>query len=293
MVDTEIWDFRSAVPTKHLKFLHHKCVGDICICRCNIAACSGLNIGTARPCIVVHEGNPFLLQYYTVQRKHLIKIHYGHIHVSNAYSIAELQWPTSQKILVVEMGQEFIKNNLTSAFSEEIPHLPSRLAIRNDCLLEKLLHIGKVTLTSSPHSDLCIQMLGTSIIFEIYNLLGKTKQRKPLMQRGGLGTHRKSYIKIYIEQHLTEDIRIANLANIANLSTDHFRRAFKQSFGLPPWKYIIERRINIAKQMLLKRELSITCIALKLQFSSHAHFTETFRQITGISPSMFRKINKK
>ena len=99
---------------------------------------------------------------------------------------------------------------------------------------------------------------------------------------------REKNIKTYIEQHLTKDIRLDDLALTVGLSTDYFRKAFKQSFGQSPSRYIRKRRINLAKEMLIRGDQSITEIALNLQFSSHAHFTDTFRHATGIPPSKFR-----
>ena len=57
----------------------------------------------------------------------------------------------------------------------------------------------------------------------------------------------------YIEQHLAEPITLATLAELAGLSTYHFCRAFKQSFGVPPHRYHTRQRIEQAKMMLAKR----------------------------------------
>ncbi|KZB56358.1 helix-turn-helix domain-containing protein [Thalassospira xiamenensis] len=288
MVDTEIWDFSSAIPTKHLKFLYHKTVGDLFICRCNVSACEGLVLGTAQPCIALHEGDPVLLHYTSARKGYHLKVRYGHIHISNANSLAKLSWSSTQKLLVVAMGAKFIDDNVTSAFSGSIPYLPSRLAVRNDWLLELLLYMRKSLGEPSHCNSACLELVGISLIIKLYELFGKKCLSQSSAITGGLGLMREKNIKTYIEQHLTENIRLADLAQRVNLSTDYFRKAFKQSFGKSPWRYIRERRINIAKEMLITSDQSITEIALNLQFSSHAHFTDTFHQITGIAPSKFR-----
>lgn len=293
MVDTEIWDFGSGIPTKHLRFLHHKTVGELFICRCDISTCDGLILGTAQPCVALHEGDPTLLCYNSARRNYRLKVRCGHIHISNANSLAELSWSTPQRILVVAMSTKFIEENVASAFSGNIPSLPSRLAIRNNWLLELLLYMRK-SLGEPAHCDsACLELLGASLVIKLYEIFGKRRLYQPSIITGGLGSVREKNIKVYIEHHLTENIRLNDLANAVDLSTDYFRKAFKQSFGKSPWRYIRERRISRAKEMLIKHDQSITEIALNLQFSSHSHFTDTFHQITGISPSKFRDHNSR
>lgn len=234
MVETEIWDFSSAVPTKHLRFLHHKTVGEMFICRCDISACEGLVLGTAQPCIILHESSPVVLHYNSARKGYRLKVRYGHIHISNANSLAKLSWSTPQRILAVAMGRRFIEENVSPAFSGSIPYLPSRLAVRNGWLLELLLYLRK-SLGEPAHCDsACLELLGTSLIIKLYELFGKKYLSRPSVITGGLGPMREKNIKAYIERHLTENIRLDDLANTVDLSTDYFRKAFKQSFGKPP-----------------------------------------------------------
>lgn len=72
-------------------------------------------------------------------------------------------------------------------------------------------------------------------------------------------------------------------------STHHFSRAFRASLGMSPYRYFNKRRITRAKELLLDPGRSLTDIGLSLGFSSHSHFTDTFRKITGLTPSQFRK----
>ena len=75
---------------------------------------------------------------------------------------------------------------------------------------------------------------------------------------------------------------------MANLSTHHFGEAFKASTGTSPYRYLIERRIHRAKELLLGADRSIAEVALTVGFASHSHFTDNFRKLTGITPSRFR-----
>jgi AraC family transcriptional regulator len=107
--------------------------------------------------------------------------------------------------------------------------------------------------------------------------------------RGGLASWQARAVADYIEEHLNEQISLATLARIARLSTHHFCRAFKQSFGVPPHKYHQARRIQQAKMQLTDRAASITEVGVILGYSCASAFSDAFHKMTGQTPSQFRK----
>ena len=74
-----------------------------------------------------------------------------------------------------------------------------------------------------------------------------------------------------------------------HLSSYYFCRAFKQSFGIPPHRYHISRRIERAKTLLAEPAHSVTEIALELGFSETSSFSAAFRHVTGITPTEYRR----
>ncbi len=107
--------------------------------------------------------------------------------------------------------------------------------------------------------------------------------------RGGLAAWQQRRVAEYIEEHLSEPISLASLAEVAQLSPYHFSRAFKQSFGMPPHRYHMMQRIERAKALLAKPTVSVTEIALRLGFSETSGFTGAFRKLTSHTPSEYRK----
>jgi AraC family transcriptional regulator len=118
---------------------------------------------------------------------------------------------------------------------------------------------------------------------------GQEASRALPANRGGLATWQMRVVIAYIEEHLTEQISLVTLARLARLSQHHFCRAFKQSFGIPPHKYHLNRRMQHAKALLSNRANSITEIGLRLGYSNSSSFTLAFRKITRQSPSRFRR----
>jgi AraC family transcriptional regulator len=74
-----------------------------------------------------------------------------------------------------------------------------------------------------------------------------------------------------------------------HLSPYHFSRAFKQSFGMPPHRYLTNQRIERAKSLLAARKLSVTEIGLDVGFSETSSFTSAFRKVTGETPTDYRR----
>ena len=107
--------------------------------------------------------------------------------------------------------------------------------------------------------------------------------------RGGLACWQRRTVLGYIQEHLSEQICLATLAQLARLSQHHFCRAFKKSFGIPPHQYHVRRRVEQAKLLLSDRSVSITDVGLSLGFSQASTFSVVFHKITGSTPSEFRR----
>ena len=93
----------------------------------------------------------------------------------------------------------------------------------------------------------------------------------------------------YIDAHLHQDIRLADLAALVNFSEAYISILFKRFTGIPIHQYIIKQRIKRATRLLKSSQLSITEIALECGFYSHSHFTRLFKRTVGVNPSQVRQ----
>jgi AraC family transcriptional regulator len=109
------------------------------------------------------------------------------------------------------------------------------------------------------------------------------------IHKGGLPPARLRRVLDHIEAHLGEDTSLRQLAELAQLSLDHFATLFKQSTGLPPHRYMLHRRIDKAKEMLAGGRLSLAEIGYALGFPNQAHFTTMFRKLVGTTPGAYRE----
>ena len=94
----------------------------------------------------------------------------------------------------------------------------------------------------------------------------------------------------YIEENLAADLTISDVANAVQLSSSYFARAFRNTAGLPPHQYVVQRRIARAKALLRETAMPISSVAVRAGFSTHAHFCVIFRRLTGVAPRRFRRM---
>ncbi len=93
----------------------------------------------------------------------------------------------------------------------------------------------------------------------------------------------------FVEAHLGRNIGLLDLAGVAGYSPDHFARLFKQAFGLTPYQYVLERRVERAKSLLRGHTHSIAEVAMLCGFANQAHFNTAFKSRTGVTPGVYRK----
>ncbi|BAU12982.1 transcriptional regulator, AraC family [Leptolyngbya sp. NIES-3755] len=94
----------------------------------------------------------------------------------------------------------------------------------------------------------------------------------------------------YIQDHLDQEIQLSDLAQHLGLSSCYFASLFKQSTGVSPYQFVIQRRLQKAQELLKTTHFSIAEIALHCGFSSQSHLTKLFRQQLGLTPTAYRKL---
>jgi len=107
--------------------------------------------------------------------------------------------------------------------------------------------------------------------------------------RGGLSPYKLRQVIAFINDNLSSNVSLAEMANLLQMGPCHFARAFKESTGLSPHQYVLRRRVERALQMLKETSTNLVDIAYDLGFSSQGHFTTVFSKIVGVSPSSYRE----
>lgn len=107
---------------------------------------------------------------------------------------------------------------------------------------------------------------------------------------GGLSGYKLRRATEFINEHLEQDLSLVEIAAAAGLSQFHFARAFRRTTGLTPQQYLIQRRIELAKQLLEKGNLPLVEVSLLAGFKNQSHFTTLFRKFTRFTPKAWREL---
>lgn len=118
------------------------------------------------------------------------------------------------------------------------------------------------------------------LVIESLYAFEKAPERKPIIIA--------QKIKQYIDNNLHEEISVTSIAKAFYLSETHVIRIFRDKYAETPKQYILRKKIEEAKKMLLETALQIKEIAMILHFADSYHFSHTFKRYTKYSPEKFR-----
>ena len=109
----------------------------------------------------------------------------------------------------------------------------------------------------------------------------------------GLSRHQKKLVLDYIAAHLDKALKIDDLASEVGLSSYHFARRFKVEFGVPPHGFVLDQRIDRAKELMGNTRGRLKSIAVDCGFSDQSHLNRVFKKRVGLTPGEFRKLSRK
>lgn len=132
------------------------------------------------------------------------------------------------------------------------------------------------------------ESMATMAVYEIVSSMPGDQRHDPL---AGLNADRTPMRRAidFIEENLERDITLNDIAAVACKSPFHFARRFKDTMGITPVAYLIERRIDRSKELLRRTDLAISSIASQCGFNSQSHYCRTFRRLTQMTPRDYRR----
>lgn len=92
-----------------------------------------------------------------------------------------------------------------------------------------------------------------------------------------------------MDGNLAGDLSLGDLSDVANLSSRHFLRLFKESTGLSPHQYVVRARVRKARALLVDDDLALGQVAKECGFAHQQHLSRCFNRLVGTSPGRYRK----
>jgi len=139
------------------------------------------------------------------------------------------------------------------------------------------------------HADLKVEHIARALAADVLRKHISKPREAPVAQYPLAGTQAK-LVADYIREHLSSKILLKDLTALTGLSQTVFLSRFRASFGLSPYRYVIEKRVHRARKLLGKPSLPIAQIAVLCGFADQAHLTVTFKRIVGMTPTRYRQM---
>ncbi len=106
---------------------------------------------------------------------------------------------------------------------------------------------------------------------------------------GGLAPWQAERLRRFVTKNLAARVNIPVLAELVHLSSGHFARAFKASFGMTPQTYLAGERIKEAKRLMVETDMALSQIALECGMADQAQLCHAFRKVVGTTPAAWRR----
>jgi AraC family transcriptional regulator len=137
-----------------------------------------------------------------------------------------------------------------------------------------------------PNGTLYTDSLGTALAVRL--VAGQRVGTAPAPAQG-LTRPQLRRVTEYIEANLDGDLSLSALADVAGLSASHLKTQFKRSTGLPVHEYVIHRRVDRARGLLVRSEMPASLVALESGFSHQSHMARCMRRVLGLTPGEVRR----
>jgi AraC family transcriptional regulator len=194
----------------------------------------------------------------------------------------------------IEVVQFYIPQMALEEFAYE-----NRIAMTNTlswphCEMDTTLkHLGMAVLSaiqrSEPAPKIFLDYIGQVTLAHATYVYGEAS---PSFIRGHLAPWQARRAKDFLNANLDGDVSLASVAAECNLSVSHFAHAFRRTFGRPPHRWLMERRIDVAEGLLLTSRLTLAEIASKCGFADQSALSRSFKRVLGESPGAWRRSRK-
>ena len=194
--------------------------------------------------------------------------------------------PASARFIRILQSPDTYDSILSEMVRGGTPDFEMRLPI-SDALVSQMASTLAQEMECRFFDDILVDALNTALAVRVIRHLVDPSKIAPALSNG-LSRERLQRVREYIDAHLDDRLKLADLAGVACLSPCHFSRSFKQAVGVSPHRYVMEQRIAWAKALMRRTRQSLALIAQEVGLTDQSHLTSVFRRETGMTPGRYR-----
>lgn len=200
------------------------------------------------------------------------------------------RWRVSKENLLIALDQERLAQLAREEFdSEDFELRPPKPGYLDQQALLLANLIREEFQRRESANRLSVDALITLFANHLLRSYSTFGDRPMRLFRGGLSPRAWRRVTEYIHAHLCDDLSVGRLAQIAGLSPSHFLRAFHQSAGEAPHRYVLAQRLALAERLAKTTDIPFARVATAAGFSSNSHMTATMKRLWGLTPSELRR----
>jgi len=201
-------------------------------------------------------------------------------------------WTDDSEILTIHLDPIFLQQ--TAIENEFSPNFELRYGSSEG--EDRLVSQIGLALVNEANSDAVSERIYSESLMQtlVLHVLKNYSSAKYGVQslKGGLSGYKLKQVTEYINDNLDQELSLAELSQIADLSQFHFSRSFRETTGLPPRKFLMKRRVEKAKRLLAESNLPIVEVGFQTGFKTQSHFTSLFRRLTNVTPRVWRQLTQ-
>jgi len=283
-------DYATEVPTPHVSYAGRLPFGSVTLSRCIFPANPGVTLGSKQAIVALHSDPFFEMEWRDPNRDPLQRamIKKGDMNVNSADLPVFHRWAVPVRAVIIALDTPFVERTFIDVFDREAERLPVIVGVADPVVQHLAALCDQEIVDGGAAGRLYTESLATALVVHLFRSYGSNPHKLPRMI-GGLTPLQLRRVMVYIEARLDQDLGLAELAAVSGLSTHHFGQVFKTSMGISPHRYLTERRVHRAKELLIGGDQSIAEIAVSVGFSSQSHMTLNFRKLAETTPARYRR----
>lgn len=200
------------------------------------------------------------------------------------------RWNTSFRTMVLFLDEQRLASIASDVFDQRIDRIDVRETLQlQDPVIQHVIamlatelkdaKIGSTFYSEALLTQLCVHMLRTH----------SAARLKAPRHPGSLSAMQGRRVTEFIEGNLASNLSVGVLSKVAGISQYHFARLFRKRFGLPPHAYVQQRRVERARQLLLRGDMALKEIVCAAGFYDQSHLTKSFKRFYSTTPGQVRR----